>query len=97
MVHETLRNFTIRFFFLQLPFGHHGPVSELSLSKSSKLYYTGPFNWGEARCAGEKVKHKKRTINWEVFYNTKQTTSNSNQGAARHGNQEPSGQAPSYA
>ena len=50
-----------RCFFLQLPFGHHGPVSELSVSNMFKLCCTGPFNWGEALCAGEKVKQG-RTI-----------------------------------
>ena len=50
------------FFFLRLPFGHHGPVSELSLSNLCKLCCTGSFNWGEAHFAGEKVKQTRRTI-----------------------------------
>ena len=44
-----------RFFFLRLPYGQYGPVSQLSRSEES---CTGPFNWGEAHCAGEKVKRK---------------------------------------
>ena len=44
------------FFFPPLPFGHHGPVNKLSVPKLSELFCTGPFNWGEAHCAGEKVK-----------------------------------------
>ena len=43
------------FFFLRLPIGQYGPVSQLSRSEES---CTGPFNWGEAHCAGEKVKRK---------------------------------------
>ena len=34
------------FFFLQLPFDHHGPVNELSQSNLYTLCCTGPFNWG---------------------------------------------------
>ena len=41
------------FFFLRLPNGQYGPVSQLSRSEKC---CTGPFNWGEAHCAGEKVK-----------------------------------------
>ena len=51
------------FFFLRLPIGQYGPVSQLSRSEES---CTGPFNWGEAHCAGEKVKRKDRTIPAEV-------------------------------
>ena len=40
-------------FFLRLPNGQYGPVSQLSRSEKC---CTGPFNWGEAHCAGEKVK-----------------------------------------
>ena len=43
------------FFFLRLPIGQYGPVSQLSRSEER---CTGPFNWGEAHCAGEKVKRK---------------------------------------
>ena len=43
------------FFFPRLPIGQYGPVSQLSRSEES---CTGPFNWGEAHCAGEKVKRK---------------------------------------
>ena len=43
------------FFFLHLPNGQYGPVSQLSRSEKC---CTGPFNWGEAHCAGEKVKRK---------------------------------------
>ena len=43
------------FFFLRLPNGQYGPVSQLSRSEKC---CTGPFNWGEAHCAGEKVKRK---------------------------------------
>ena len=42
-------------FFPRLPIGQYGPVSQLSRSEES---CTGPFNWGEAHCAGEKVKRK---------------------------------------
>ena len=52
----------IMHFFLHLPFSHHGPVSELSSSNLFKLFCTGPFNWGEAHFAGEKVKQTRRTI-----------------------------------
>ena len=38
-----------------LPNGQYGPVSQLSRSEKC---CTGPFNWGEAHCAGEKVKRK---------------------------------------
>ena len=41
-------------------FGHHGPVSKLSVSNLSKLFCTGPFNWGKAHCAGEKVKQSSK-------------------------------------
>ena len=43
------------FFFLRLPIGQYGPVSQLSRLEER---CTGPFNWGEAHCAGEKVKRK---------------------------------------
>ena len=43
------------FFFPRLPIGQYGPVSQLSRSEER---CTGPFNWGEAHCAGEKVKRK---------------------------------------
>ena len=43
------------FFFLRLPIGQYGPVSQLSRSEER---CTGPFNWGEPHCAGEKVKRK---------------------------------------
>ena len=43
------------FFFLRLPIGQYGPVSQLLRSEER---CTGPFNWGEAHCAGEKVKRK---------------------------------------
>ena len=52
-----LRTFwvSLTFFFLRLPIGQYGPVSQLSRSEER---CTGPFNWGEAHCAGEKVKRK---------------------------------------
>ena len=46
---------TNKTFFLRLPNGQYGPVSQLSRSEKC---CTGPFNWGEAHCAGEKVKRK---------------------------------------
>ena len=49
------------FFFLPLPFDHHGPVSKLFLFTNRIQSCTGPFNWGEAHCAGEKVKLQNRT------------------------------------
>ena len=48
-------NPTSNFFFLRLPIGQYGPVSQLSRSEER---CTGPFNWGEAHCAGEKVQRK---------------------------------------
>ena len=45
----------VGFFFLRLPNGQYGPVSQLSRSEKC---CTGPFNWGGAHCAGEKVKRK---------------------------------------
>ena len=50
------------FFFLRLPTGQYGPVSQLSRSDE---HCTGPFNWGEAHCAGEKVKRKKGPFQWK--------------------------------
>ena len=50
------------FFFLRLPNGQYGPVSQLSRSEES---CTGPFNWGEAHCAGEKVKRKIGPFQWK--------------------------------
>ena len=43
-------------FFLRLPNGQYGPVSKMSQPKTRRC--TGPFNWGGAHCAGEKVKRK---------------------------------------
>ena len=59
-VHPSQAVLTICFalyglFFLRLPNGQYGPVSQLSWSEKC---CTGPFNWGEAHCAGEKVKRK---------------------------------------
>ena len=51
-----------QFFFLRLPIGQYGPVSQLSRSEES---CTGPFNWGEAHCAGEKVKRKIGPFQWK--------------------------------
>ena len=53
---------------------------------------TGPFNWGGAHCAGEKVKRKTGPF----LQKSHQKQANSKQGTARHGNQEPPGQAPRY-
>ena len=78
------------FFFLRLPNGQYGPVSQLSRSEKC---CTGPFNWGEAHCAGEKVKRKTRPFLRKSRMNQKRTTTRQ-RGAARHGNQEPPGQAP---
>ena len=50
------------FFFLRLPTGQYGPVSQLSRSEER---CTGPFNWGEAHCAGEKVKRKIGPFQWK--------------------------------
>ena len=49
-------------FFLRLPTGQYGPVSQLSRSEER---CTGPFNWGEAHCAGEKVKRKIGPFQWK--------------------------------
>ena len=54
-VASTSSSPTRSFFFLRLPIGQYGPVSQLSRSEER---CTGPFNWGEAHCAGEKVKRK---------------------------------------
>ena len=83
---ETVRR---NFFFLRLPYGQYGPVSQLSRSEKS---CTGPFNWGEAHCAGENV--KRRTGPFQRKSLTNQTKTTQQRGAARHGNQEPPGQAP---
>ena len=64
------------FFSLRLPTGQYGPVSQLSRSEE---HCTGPFNWGEAHCAGEKGETKERTIPVEVSMN--QTKPQNNQGA----------------
>ena len=53
------------FFFLRLPYGQYGPVSQLSRSEES---CTGPFNWGEAHCAGEKVKRKIGPFQWKSLW-----------------------------
>ena len=45
------------FFFLRLPNGQYGPVSRMSHPEYPR-HCTGPFNWGGAHCAGEKVKRK---------------------------------------
>ena len=62
------------FFLLRLPYGQCGPVSQLSRSEES---CTGPFNWGEAHCAGEKVKRKVGPFKWKslcIKPNSKTTT-----------------------
>ena len=53
------------FFSLRLPIGQYGPVSQLSRSEES---CTGPFNWGEAHCAGEKVKRKIGPFQWKSLW-----------------------------
>ena len=53
---------SVPFFFVRLPTGQYGPVSQLSLSEER---CTGPFNWGEAHCAGEKVKRKIGPFQWK--------------------------------
>ena len=78
------------FFFLRLPSGQYGPVSQLSQSEKS---CTGPFNWGEAHCAGEKVKRRTGPFQRKSLRNQTRTTTQQ-RGAVRHGNQEPPGQAP---
>ena len=77
-------------FFLRLPYGQYGPVSQLSRSEKS---CTGPFNWGEAHCAGEKVKRRTGPFLRKSLTNQTRTRTQP-RGAARHGNQEPPGQAP---
>ena len=52
-------------FFLRLPIGQYGPVSQLSRSEER---CTGPFNWGEAHCAGEKVKRKIGPFQWKSLW-----------------------------
>ena len=58
------------FFFLRLPYGQYGPVSQLSRSEES---CTGPFNWGEAHCAGERVKRKIGPFLWKSLKNQTRT------------------------
>ena len=53
------------FFFLRLPTGQYGPVSQLSRSEER---CTGPFNWSEAHCAGEKVKRKIGPFQWKSLW-----------------------------
>ena len=48
-----------RFFFLRLPIDQDGPVSKMSNSRTTIYNDTGPFTWGEAHCAGEKVQRKR--------------------------------------
>ena len=57
-------------FFLRLPYGQYGPVSQLSRSEES---CTGPFNWGEAHCAGEQVKRKIGPFLWKSLKNQTKT------------------------
>ena len=65
------------FFFLRLPIGQYGPVSQLTvLSTTRELSCTGPFNWGGAHCAGENVKHSDRTIATEVSSRKNKQTAN---------------------
>ena len=80
----------VYFFFLRLPYGQYGPVSQLSRSEKS---CTGPFNWGEAHCAGENVKRRTGPFQRKSLMNQTRTATQQ-RGAARHGNQEPPGQAP---
>ena len=61
---------TLIFFFPRLPYGQYGPVSQLSRSDES---CTGPFNWGEAHCAGEKVKRKIGPFLWKSLKNQTRT------------------------
>ena len=63
------------FFFLRLPYGQYGPVSQLSRSEES---CTGPFNWGEAHCAGEKVKRKIGPFLWKSLKNQTRTRTQQN-------------------
>ena len=56
---------TVPSFFLRLPTGQYGPVSQLSRSEER---CTGPFNWGEAHCAGEKVKRKIGPFQWKSLW-----------------------------
>ena len=77
-------------FFLRLPYGQYGPVSQLSRSEKR---CTGPFNWGEAHCAGENVKRRTGPFQRKSLTNQTRTTTQQRD-AARYGNQEPPGQAP---
>ena len=47
------------FFLLRLPFGQGDSASKFGAIRNKTLNCTGPLNWGEAHCAGEKVKRKK--------------------------------------
>ena len=88
VLRSLIRSHTL--FFLRLPYGQYGPVSQLSRSEKS---CTGPFNWGEAHCAGENVKRRTGPFQRKSLTNQTKTTTQQ-RGAARHGNQEPPGQAP---
>ena len=82
------------FFFLRLPFDHHGPFSRMFQATYMTLNCTGPFNWGEAHSAGETVKPNVEDQCILKSHN-KSTNNKKHKGAAHHGNQEPPGQAPS--
>ena len=58
-------------FFLRLPIDQDGPVSKMSIARITIYHCTGPFNCGEAHCAGEKGKRKRGPVN-EVTSTTNQ-------------------------
>ena len=62
-----------------------------TVSVRKKLYRS--IYWGEAHCAGENVKRRTGPFQWKSLTNQTRTTTQQ-RGAARHGNQEPPGQAP---
>ena len=56
----------IDYFFPATAFRPSWPGQQTAHVANSIQHCTGPFNWGEAHCAGEKVKQTSRTINKEV-------------------------------
>ena len=86
--------FKVAFFFLRLPNGQYGPVSQLSCPETTKeavqVHLIGAVPIVQ-------VKAVKRKIGpFLQKSHQKQANNQNKQGTARHGNQEPPGQAPSY-
>ena len=80
------------FFFLRLPNGQYGPVSQLSCPEKAKeavqVHLIGAEPIVQVKAWNLRQDHYYRSLSIKQ--------ANSNQGTARHGNQEPPGQAPRY-